>query len=496
MIALYPVARSHEDAAELRARAVWYFRGAMESGAEVVMFVDDGLSEHPASVFYLESAAEAPDPVVKSAKHVDAVLQTADVVVTWNRSAWASAPAWLRRKACFGDELCDFGAAEAWMAAAPVNSDVDEHHSRFAALARGLRASNAPALILGSGPSLSLATGAEIAPHETVNIYGGSAIDNNDVVGARPPHIIALADIPGQTGPSMTAARRRARVYEVLRRHTNAHVLTSELYWRSLRAWWPNDLVDRVITIPLMRERPLGASLTDWFSYEPTSNVLTTFLLPAAAALSDDIYFAGVDGGGAGDTKWRHDRNVNDAGDLLEAALAHGRMHVVSLKSYYEIHWRRVALERQALVDKGWRIDAPKPVAEMATPPQASNLVMVRKVREIAARIYGALDVVQNHPRPAIALAAAIGACMGGVYSLGMIFSMIVAAVAAAAFAAGYFSLRWRMTRLLAADDRARASAQDRVIKALTDRIDCLEKKLSALESVKDTRGSDAESLP
>ncbi|MEM9707073.1 MAG: hypothetical protein AAF850_13470 [Pseudomonadota bacterium] len=514
MIAFYPPVASPEDAADTCARAAWYFRGAMEAGAEVIVFAANAAPARPSSVFYIESDDTAPQPRLTEAADMFGLLRRADVVIAWDRASRFSAPAWLRQKCRAGDELCDFGAADEWMEAAPPIDDISAHQQRFDALADNLRESGASALVLGAGPSLSTAADPKFDPPKTLNVYGGSAIDNDAVIHARPPHIIALADVAGQAGPSKTAARRRDRLYSVLRKHRGAHVLTPERYWRSLKAWWPEDLVERVIAVPTERERPIGTSLSDVFSYEPTRTVLTTFLIPAAAALSNDIRFAGVDGanggGGAGKDDdqeadkdcgavlWRHDRKIDYTADLLEATLTHSRSHVVALGEYYDSHWRRVALDLQALRSKGWRVAAPGPLAtapdsqkshtpsarvQTAGSLSSSRFVFTRQARELAGRAFGVLDALQDRPRVAVSIAMALGACSGAVYSLGMVYAIIIGAVAASALCIGYLSLRWRMNRLIAADDRARSSAEDRTAKALAARIDALEKKVATFES-------------
>ena len=452
----------------------------MEAGARVVLPVADKVVTTPPAPHYLQHGETALQPETVFAPALS-LARDADVVVAWNKFARMAAPGWLRRKAHAGDELCDIGASEIWMKAAPpVDDGAVVHRARFEAFVSALRAHEKPSLILASGPSLAEAAGAAL-PRKTLNVWGGSAIANAEALSARPPDMIAIPDIAGQSGPSMTAARYRERLFGIMRRFDGCHALVPEPCWRSLAAWWPDELKPRVIAVPETRLRPMGAPFSECFAYEPTSNVLTAFLLPAAASMSREIHFIGVDGaaGAAASVGWRHDREKAYASETLEAALSHGRMHISALSSYYERHWRRAATECAALRERGVVVHAPPPIKKTQPDPK---LAARRQASELARFVFQVIEAGENRPATTIALAALGGGVLGGLSMVSSLSAIVAGAVLLGVFSVGYLTLRWRINRMVAAQERERASVETRALTAMAARIDLLEERLLELE--------------
>ena len=476
-VSLYPQVERHQDLADLEWRTRWYFRQRLEAGERVVIPVKQGLRRALHPPFYLEADERTPSPLLSSEDALD-VARTAETVIVWDRSARLAAPAWLRRNAVIGDELCDVGAAENWSLAVSSVLTGDSER-RFREACARLRAENRCALLIGSGPSMPLAVDPGYCG-PSINIYGGSAVLHDDMIAAREPHFVAAPDIAAHLGPSKTAARYRERLFDVLDR-SNALVLMPEPSWRSLTAWWPDRLKDRVIALPVAAQRKISDSFLDDFSYEPTSNVLTSFMLPAAAAVSTEFYFAGIDG--RGDTLeesgvWRHAREGDYRADLLDAALAHGRLHVVDIDAYYADHWARAAAICAAMSETGIAIHAPAVIAGNAA--SLKQVALKRRKERYAQLLFSILDAADDRPNARNVAFGVVGAVLGGVAAMNIVFGALAGAFILLIFAMGYFSLRMRMSRLAAIADRAQASEQSRAMMALGARIDMLEQRLKA----------------
>ncbi|NOX93961.1 MAG: hypothetical protein GXP04_02365 [Alphaproteobacteria bacterium] len=474
MIALYPQVRTEEDLGDLRARAAWYFRSAMEAGERVTISVAADLNRVVEAPFYLETGADGIEPELMVTQ-TDDIARDGETVICWDKAARFAAPKALRRIMCAGDELCDLGASETWMKSAPITNDVALSRERFDRAVASCLFRTGPILVLGAGPSLSDAATNNGYPSNTINLYGGSSISNEEVIAARPPDFIAIADIAGQCGPSLTAKRYRDRLYRVLRDCPQANILVPEPCWRSLCAWWPADLKGRVIFLPETRLRAFGAGFSEIFAYQPTSNVLTAFLLPTAASMARDIYFAGIDGAASVDAKsgWSHDREDFHLAENLEAGLAHGRIQVSDLAGYYHQHWRRAASECAAIEKSGVSVYAPLAISKVE-PDRYLSLKI--RIRELARIFFMGVTMLETRPIFATVCSAVGAAILGGMIVTSSISVIFLFVLLSAALTGGYFSLRNRITRITAQQDRARASAEGRVLRSLAARLDRLEK--------------------
>lgn len=477
MISFYPAARSREEAASLRARADWYFRARMEAGEDVRIPVKPELDVSGlAYPFHLQNDADAPKSAL-SPVDAEELARSASSVVVWDRAEEMRIPGWLVPRAVKGDELCGQHASERLMRVTGALAPEPEHEERFRSFVGELKATGRPALILGSGPSLEQAAGRFEGP--SINLYGGSSIDHDEVLAARPADVIALVDLASQSGPSLTAARRRERIFGLLRAGRARRVVVTVAHWQALRAWWPEDLHGHVIAIPEVPFRPCGVPFTERFAYQPTGNVLTAFLLPLAASFSSTIRTAGIDGAGgaASASNWSHtNENAYRAG-LLEAVLAHGRAHTDNPGAYYAELEQRVAAEVTAYSRKGWDIAVPS-VEGIAGDP--AGIEKQDRRRAFLTQLFDVIERAERRPRAGVLGAAALGAILGGLSAMSTFILIVAGAGIMAAMALVYFSLRRRMSRMIAQMERNLATDEERRFMSLAARLSVLESQQGA----------------
>jgi len=489
-LSYYPAASNDAEAGDIYWRAAWHFRALLEKGARV--FVPAHVSQIPARPNYLcateKPGSDTPAPTLTDRSALE-LARASDHVIVWSRPAYLNAPKWLRRKAVAADELCDFGAPE--FCNALVNTllrtpaDAHNDQARYAALAERLKQSGQPALILGSGPSVELALN-DSATSTSIRIYVGTAIQRRDLVARHPPDIIIAADAASQLGPSATAAAYREAVFAAQRR-SDAYVLITEHNAAACRAWWPEDLLTRTIAIPETRRRAPGTPLTEDFSYQPTSNVLTSLALPAAASVSDDVYLAGFDGASAATAEWSHTAETDYQCAISAMVMAHPRFHIADYPAYYRSHRARLAAERTAFETQGLTLRPIHGAPELAqdAPEEHGRLERSLTIRQW---LYQHMDAAMDYPA-SLTTATALAAASGGAMISGWALA-VLAGGGAAALAALFLHLRQRMNRMAAQTERNLAATQVRALRSIDARLQRLEEARPRDQAQPDTNDS------
>jgi hypothetical protein len=412
-------------------------------------------------------------------------VETANVIFFWQKAVFWGAKATHRRKGLVVDEYAQQAVGDkldAFMAEY-IKPDFKGHDSAFFAALKKRRPKIERAIIIGSGPDIS-ALG-HLTPQDlngTLSLYLSTSVLNEQACKACPPDIIIAVDGPSQFGPSETGHRYRERTAELIRGHDSLLLIPAQ-HLPSVRAHWPADIQDNIFAIPLVRKVRAGHKLSDNWSYEPTSNVLTSFGLPCAASFTHNIQFAGV-------SVTRHPQTVSKSvNHWVHSDEAFYQRHVAPMLAahpasgqddagYLERHHARLSQELSAYAALGANFShlsgAPLKLQQSTRPTETSQTLPLK------VRIFEGVAKAEHYPGRIIftvfILFGLLG--MGLDYIIGRkMTGFLIAGGMAAFLVAGLLFLRLRQNRLAARLESKLSQQQAQQFANLSERLEALEGK-------------------
>lgn len=218
---------------------------------------------------------------------------------------------------------------------------VDESKSKFFAFSESIRQKNISSVVLmGSGPSLSDLEEVDFNISNSLIIVCNSVVNNDLIFTNYAPDIIVASDAVFHSGYSRYAADFRSKVMQRMTEHESLlFVVPLRDYFLYLNAF-PVKIHDRVIAIPIEREKNYNYNLSSNFYFRSTSNVLTLMMLPLAKFFDKKTYLIGFDGKRMADKDifWQYDKKsqFNDSYDSTR--LAHPAFYKVNYDHYYKLH--------------------------------------------------------------------------------------------------------------------------------------------------------------
>lgn len=190
--------------------------------------------------------------------------------------------------------------------------------------------------VFGTGPSLQQAKRMDFK--DGISIICNSMVRNDDLLARIQPDILVFTDSVFHFGVSRYAEMFAKDVLKVVREY-QPYIITNQVACDLLCAHYP-ELRDHIIGVPAKRfgsPRPLTVSS---FMSRDYPNVLTRFMLPLAAGLSNDVVLTGFDGRAPREGYfWKHS-SASQYSELLETAkLSHPAFfRDIDYDGYYEKH--------------------------------------------------------------------------------------------------------------------------------------------------------------
>ena len=411
--------------------------------------------------------------------------KTADVIFFWKKEAYWGAKAAHRRKGLVVDEYAQQAVGDnldAFMANY-VKPDYAGHKTAFFDAIRSHRPDIKRAIIIGSGPDMStLETLTSKELNSTLSLYLSTSVLNEQACKACPPDIIIAVDGPSQFGPSDTAHRYRERAVELARKYKSL-ILVPAQHLPSIRTHWPADIQENVFAVPLVRKVKAGHKFNSSWEYEPTSNVLTSFGLPCAASLTDNIQFAGVSvrpGPESINERIQHWSHIDEA--LYQRHVAPMiAMHPASGQDnagYLDRHHARLTQDLSAHAAAGLNFshlgDTP-----LSIQPLVSEIETVQNL-PIKVRFFEAIAKAEHYPGRIIISVFILFGLLGMAlqYTIGKeMTGFLIAGGLAALLAAGLLFLRLRQNRMSARLESKLSQQQAQQFANLSERLEALERK-------------------
>jgi hypothetical protein len=212
-----------------------------------------------------------------------------------------------------------------------------------------------PALALGTGPSLSELEDRDFSEHPVV--VCNSIVKNEALLEQLEPAVVCFADPVFHFGPSEYAARFRDDLLRVVKRH-DCFVVTRRDSCGILLRHHP-ELSERLIGLDTNAGQ-WSVPTSDRMSVRSTANILTLFMVPVAAALSDRIAIGGCDGRKPDeDYFWEHNSSVQYEGlmkTVFETHPSFFRDRVYT--DYYDQHCERLEAQLAAFEEQGKVIES------------------------------------------------------------------------------------------------------------------------------------------
>ena len=290
-----------------------------------------------------------------------------DAVICWQRSAWDDANILTKKGIAKAKLLVDpqterfesskylrFQSHDGALSA----SDVIKYRDRFNQVAA--KAAGQPVGIFGTGPSLDDVDGAEFA--KSFNIATNSMVNDSELLDTLNPSIIVASDPIFHAGCSSYAEEFRKSLIAAVKKYDAPFVFPSRDY--KTYEYFLSEISDYLIGVPLLpvhslsrfaqeqavkhidrradayRATPLNMEMTEKFYSVVTSNVMTFFLLPIAASLSDEIVGAGFDGRDPDDNEyfWAHSKKSQYTDQMDPIKECHPAFFDIDYDEYYKTH--------------------------------------------------------------------------------------------------------------------------------------------------------------
>lgn len=206
--------------------------------------------------------------------------------------------------------------------------------------------------LLGTGPSLDSLDVSMLSDFDAFAI--NSMIVNEELMDILSPKLIIAPDPIFHSGCSAYAASFRDSLFSSIRKFDSYFIFPLRDYgiWET---YSPADIKDKLIGIPLLPNGTITYNLEQLFCVRTTSNVLTLFLLPLAAWLSDIIALAGFDGRKIEDNDyfWNHSQKSQINNEMDSIKRCHPSFFNISYDDYYALHVKTLTEYFSALESNG-----------------------------------------------------------------------------------------------------------------------------------------------
>jgi len=235
-----------------------------------------------------------------------------------------------------------------------LQRDVAESRQKFMRMVERL-GRYARSWVFGTGPSLEAALDFDFSGDLTIAC--NSMVRNRPLLDRLEPKLFVVGDPIFHAGCSSYAGKFRQHLYEVLDNY-DCNLIVPFRDYRLYMAHVPQRFADRIIGIPFEQLPEVNLDLTGEFAVKTTSNILTLFLLPLAATLSNEINIVGCDGRKMEDNKyfWSHHRasQIND--EMQNIQLAHPSFFAIDYDDYYLTHCDLLERWLRAAENKGIKV--------------------------------------------------------------------------------------------------------------------------------------------
>lgn len=409
----------------------------------------------------------------------------ADIVLFWRADSYWAAPPHVRAKGVLVDELTepDAGNRLDTLVTDTLSPDVEPFRARYRELLSRHRQAGASVNLIGSGPRAGGRI--ERADSGALNIYLGTSVFSDALLGEFRPDIVVAADGPSQFGVSQTATRFRQRMTEILRRGETTLIVPMAHYLNIAHNWEP-DILGHVLPIPVDADTPLGTRFSQSFSYRPTTNILTSFGLPLALDVSDEIDFVGITlpRGAEEETKvlhWTHAEEVRYQRHVADMMAQHPAAMNIS-DSYLADHMSQLSqilaaaqMESQA-AGCSFRLEGR---AHRCEAPGGSDPVSKRA--DVLPGVFRIVEAFDD--RPIVGALLLLPFVALGVWALKesldqRMFEILVVSLAAVAIAVVTAFLRARMNRRFSQLERRLVQQQAHQFANVSSRLEAIENGL------------------
>jgi len=273
-------------------------------------------------------------------------------VLYWNKAApgYHEAP-----EASRLDELCDPSAASRWIQLAAQLVDPDEWMlplNTAHTLVAGLRAiPHEGVTLIGPGPSAAEISSQHLARQVVLII--GTAWEDRALNSWLEPDAVLISDIFAYAGPSKAAEDSHYLLEAAVER--GARIVARYPLGRALAPLLSERARDRLWTLSVQGRRSAIRPLSETRGLVPdTPNVLTSLGLPIAAAVSERITLAGLDGSSRRNGSWEHADALSQSQRQTRLRLAHP--HISARGPYYAEHRNTTAGALASLQASGYDI--------------------------------------------------------------------------------------------------------------------------------------------
>jgi hypothetical protein len=188
--------------------------------------------------------------------------------------------------------------------------------------------------VFGTGPSLNEATKFDYSGG--FNIVCNSIVKNKRLLAHIKPQLLVFADPVFHFSPCRYAAEFRRSMLETVRKY-DCHIMLPEYNVPLYLAHYP-ELNDKIIGMP--EGRILNFPTAENFFVRGSENIMTLFMLPAASAVSKEIFIIGADGRNPGESSfWSHSPSSQFKDLMKTASDTHPSFFLDrNYNDYYEKH--------------------------------------------------------------------------------------------------------------------------------------------------------------
>lgn len=325
-ILFYPTVSDREILSDLVNRVAWYFTNSKVSSVEVKIPVTEKLLKQ-------ESRLLAPPKFQKSylgnVHHIELIEQRdikfskADLIMIWSVKSLLNPRIWpYLGKTCIVDPTF-FSTIESRTYQEVYIQTVSKTDRKklfllskrnYRELQNRISGSNR-GYVFGTGPSLDCAYDFDYS--NSFCIVCNSVVKNKYLLSHIKPQLLVFADPVFHFSPCFYAAEFRRMMVEVVDQF-NCYIMLPDYCVPLLLAHYP-QLKTKVIGMPKRGKEYNFPTLTDFY-VRGSKNILTSFMLPVASSMVDEIYIIGADGRKQGEKYfWQHSAS-SQFSDLMQTA--------------------------------------------------------------------------------------------------------------------------------------------------------------------------------
>ena len=213
---------------------------------------------------------------------------------------------------------------------------------RFAKLVKKLKLlGRKNTIVFGTGPSLEEAMNEDLCFDDSVTIACNSMVKNIELLDKLRPEIIVAADPIFHSGYSSYASAFRKELLFALDRY-DAYLITPLRDYKIYLENLPAKYREKIIGIPLQSSKTINFNLLDNFYVKSYPNILTLFMIPIAASISNSISIMGCDGRKMENNEyfWEHHKKSQFNDKMDEIKVAHPAFFNIDYDDYYLDHMK------------------------------------------------------------------------------------------------------------------------------------------------------------